>query len=263
MRSRSSRGSTSSRYNQVNEAPVTAARSEPEPLTHRTRTGRPRKSISSDLAEVLPPPQLQMLRSAPNLRERATSCANVVVVLSAMIVNYHPRCNDAIIGFLCSGIAASDGAGDTFAGDALGIATGAKGRDGIRIQPLALAKLCQQGTHVGLVSCLQDAVAAQHITRFLCRAQSLAVYQHSFGIGGLDVQNALNHGLDLRLDVVRLVDHIGDAPGVGVALGARSHNFVEDAEEVERVLRTDNQVVVGIAAVVEVETAQATFIQQL
>src|SRR2546427_5231928 len=78
MRPRSSRGSTSSRYNPVNEASVTVARSEPEPLTHSTRAGRPRKSTSSALAEVLPPPQLQIERSAPSLRERATSCASTV-----------------------------------------------------------------------------------------------------------------------------------------------------------------------------------------
>src|SRR5437868_8660324 len=42
------------------------------------RAGRPRKSTSSALAEVLPPPQLQTERSAPSLRERATSCASIV-----------------------------------------------------------------------------------------------------------------------------------------------------------------------------------------
>src|SRR2546426_5980470 len=78
MRSRFNRGSTSSRYSPVNEACVTVARSEPEPLTHRIRVERPRKSTSSALAEVFPPPQLQIERSAPSLRERATSCASTV-----------------------------------------------------------------------------------------------------------------------------------------------------------------------------------------
>src|SRR5712692_3510015 len=84
MRSRSNRGSTSSRYRPVNESSVTDARSEPEPLTHRIRAGRPRKSISLALAEVLPPPQLQIERSAPNLRERATSWANVVGMVACV-----------------------------------------------------------------------------------------------------------------------------------------------------------------------------------
>src|SRR5947199_10328154 len=89
MRSRSSRGSTSSRNSPVNEASVTVARSEPEPLTHRIRAGRPRKSISSDLAEVLPPPQLQIERSAPSLRERATNCDRVVGV-EIFVMALHP-----------------------------------------------------------------------------------------------------------------------------------------------------------------------------
>src|SRR5690242_9850605 len=86
MRSRSSRGSRSSIYSPVNEASVTVARSEPEPLTHRIRAGLPRKSTSSALAEVLPPPQLQTERSAPSLRERATNCASTVDVETDVIV---------------------------------------------------------------------------------------------------------------------------------------------------------------------------------
>src|SRR6266480_71454 len=88
MRSRSRRGSTSSRYSPVNEASVTLARSDPEPLTHRTRAGRQRKSTSSALAEVLPPPQLHTERSAPSLRERATSCASVLDVEISVIASF-------------------------------------------------------------------------------------------------------------------------------------------------------------------------------
>src|SRR5207247_3341805 len=89
IRSYSNKGSTSSKYSPVNEASVTVARSEPEPLTHRIRAGRPRKSISSALAEVLPPPQLQIERSAPSWRERATSCASTVNVETSVIAS-HP-----------------------------------------------------------------------------------------------------------------------------------------------------------------------------
>src|SRR2546428_11531699 len=87
MRSRSKRGSTSTIYSPVNEACVTLARSEPEPLTHSTRARRPRKSTSSALAEVLPPPQLQTERSAPSLRERATNCASIVDVEVSVIAS--------------------------------------------------------------------------------------------------------------------------------------------------------------------------------
>src|SRR6266699_5547819 len=88
MRSRWSKGMTSSRESPVNEASVTLARSEPEPFTHNTRNGDPRKSVSRDLAEVLPPPQLQIERSAPNLRERATSCDRTVDVETSVIASY-------------------------------------------------------------------------------------------------------------------------------------------------------------------------------
>src|SRR6266550_6120953 len=88
MRSRSNKGSTSSRYSPVKEASVTVARSDPEPFTHRIRAGRSRKSTSSALAEVLPPPQLQIERSAPNLRERATSCDSTVDVETSVIESY-------------------------------------------------------------------------------------------------------------------------------------------------------------------------------
>src|SRR5258708_30699533 len=87
MRSLSKGGSTSSRNKPVNESSVTDARSEAEPLTHRISAGRPRKSISLALAEVLPPPQLQIERSAPSLRERATSWANVVGMETCVIAS--------------------------------------------------------------------------------------------------------------------------------------------------------------------------------
>ena len=77
------------------------------------------------------------------------------------------------------------------------------------------------------------------------------------------MEYALNHGLDLGFNVVRLVDHVGDATGVGVALGLRADDLVEDAEEVKRVLRANHQVIIGIASVVEVEAAQPLFVEQV
>ena len=62
---------------------------------------------------------------------------------------------------------------------------------------------------------------------------------------------------------MRLVDHVGDTTDVGVALVLRTDDLIEDAEEVKGVLRTDDQVVVSIPAVVEVETTQPVFIEQL
>ena len=49
---------------------MTVAKSEPLPFTQSTSRSRPRKSASTDFAEVLPPPQLQTRRSAPSRLER-------------------------------------------------------------------------------------------------------------------------------------------------------------------------------------------------
>ncbi len=62
---------------------------------------------------------------------------------------------------------------------------------------------------------------------------------------------------------MRLVDHVRDATGISVTLTRSTDDLIEDAEEIEGVLRTDDQVVIGIAAVVEVEAAQPTLIEQL
>src|SRR5579859_5759878 len=144
MRSRSSRGNTSSRYNPVNEACVTVARSEPEPLTHSPPAGRPRKSISTDFAEVLPPPQLQTVRSAPSLRDRTTSCSSVVDVALSVIA-WNP---------LCSGIPAAQNAASPFACHAPGVATGAEGHDGVGVASLARAKFGEERAHIRLKGCL-------------------------------------------------------------------------------------------------------------
>src|SRR5947209_8689634 len=134
MRSRSKRGSTSAIYSPVNEACVTLARSEPEPLTHRIRVDRPRKSISSALAEVLPPPQLQIERSAPSLHERATNCASTVDVETDVIISNPFFVKMKLL--LGTGIAATDGTGYPLPRHTLGVATSQESRNGVGITPL-------------------------------------------------------------------------------------------------------------------------------
>src|SRR5215475_1839338 len=87
MRSRSSNGARSLRERPVNDVALTVARSEPEPFTHNTRARRPRKSVSFDLALVLPPPQLQTERSAPRRRERATNWSSVERAVVPLMVS--------------------------------------------------------------------------------------------------------------------------------------------------------------------------------
>src|SRR5438034_1750600 len=145
---------------------------------------------------------------------------------------------------LRAGIAAAHSAGRSRACHLLSIATGTEGCNRIWFATLPRARLGQQWSYVRLIGGLKDAICSQDITGLLGTAQSLVVHQQRFGIGCLNVEDALDHRLDLRLDVVRLVDHVGDATGVGVAFGARADDLIEYTEEIEGILRTDDQVVI-------------------
>ena len=67
----------------------------------------------------------------------------------------------------------------------------------------------------------------------------------------------MDHRVDLAFDVVRLVDHEGY-----VARRVRRGDLAHDPEELERVDRTDDQVVVCVLAVIEVEAPEQSFGQQ-
>ena len=92
----------------------------------------------------------------------------------------------------------------------------------------------------------------------LCRGQFPARHQQRLGVGFLTVHHREDHGRDLALDVVRLVDHIRHVPRGG----ARCRELVVDQEEFERVHAARHQVVIGILAVVEVEAAQPAGVEQ-
>src|SRR5262249_37484831 len=72
-------------------AVVQTARSAPLPFTQSVRVGRPRKSISVVFALVLPPPQLQIVRSAPRRRDRATSSTSACVDCCSITLICSPR----------------------------------------------------------------------------------------------------------------------------------------------------------------------------
>src|SRR6185312_11748125 len=73
----------------------------------------------------------------------------------------------------------------------------------------------------------------------------------------------LDHRLDLRLDIVRLIDHISYATGIGITLSIGADDLIKDAEEFERVLRANDQIIIGISAIVEMEATQPIFVEQL
>ena len=85
--------------------------------------------------------------------------------------------------------------------------------------------------------------------------------------GGLGVEflggaDGLDHRLDLRLQVVRLVDHVLDLRIHAAALPGEEVDLVEDAEDLVGIDGAEREVVVGVAAVVEVEAAEHVFIEQ-
>ena len=83
-----------------------------------------------------------------------------------------------------------------------------------------------QRAHVDAVGVEQDLVAGQDVALRLRLAQRLTVDEQRLGVGLLDVQDAQHHGLDLVLDVVRLVDRQAAAGALGDELG-------EDQEQLE------------------------------
>ena len=117
--------------------------------------------------------------------------------------------------------------------------------------PSARARARAERPHVGVVGVEQHLVAAEHVAARARGAQRLAVDDQRPRIGVLDVDDAHHHRLDLRLDVVGLVDRQARQRP------AAAHELAEDEEQLERVDRADDQVVVGVLAVVEVEAAEA------
>ena len=107
-------------------------------------------------------------------------------------------------------------------------------------------------------------MGAEHVARGLRRGDCALVDEQRLGVGGLDVHHRLEHRVDLPLDVVRLVDHEGDrrCGRCGRRVVLRERDLAHDPEELERVDRSDDQVVVGVLAAVEVEAAEQALGQQ-
>lgn len=73
----------------------------------------------------------------------------------------------------------------------------------------------------------------------------------------------MQHRLDLGLDVMRLIDHVRDPIRICIAFRRSADDFVKNTEEVKWVDRPDDEIVIGVLAIVEVETAQAILVQEL
>src|ERR1051326_4021151 len=95
-----------------------------------------------------------------------------------------------------------------------GISAGTKGRDRISRISLLHPSLREQRAYIRLVGSLKDTISAQHISLFLSLTQRGSIYQQRLRVGSLDVQHALNHSLNLRLDIVGLVNHVRDTSSI-------------------------------------------------
>ena len=114
--------------------------------------------------------------------------------------------------------------------------------------------VCEEGAHVGRVCIHEHGVRAQHVAGRLRRRQCVGVDEQCLGRRLLHVHDRTDLRGDLRLDVVALVEHERHA-GAGIQPASPPH-LPHDAEELERIGRTDHEVVVGVEAGVEVEAAQ-------
>ena len=93
------------------------------------------------------------------------------------------------------------------------------------------------------------------------RAERRAIDQEGAGQHLLDVEHRADLAGDLLLDVVALVEHEGDA--ARLVQTATPDDLVKDAKELERVGGTDDEIIVGVEAGVEVERPQASESQEL
>ena len=95
-----------------------------------------------------------------------------------------------------------------------------------------------------------------------CRTESRGViHQHRLGEDLLRRAYGLNHGFHLALEIVTLIDHEGHVyPSARLPFVVP--DFVEDAEDLVGIDRSQGQVVIRVAPVIEVEAAQHLCPQQ-
>src|SRR4051794_12704632 len=273
--SRSNSGSISSSRSGVKLPRSIVARSEPEPLTHITRTSRPTWSVEVPFADVLPPPKFATARSEPSRCDASRTWPSVssgtaepssgqrssarsiirwiVLIARTSVESFHERrsSNDALSSAPPPGHA---GGGSSLARHAFGVARRPVRRDRVLGRAALRAHLRAQRPHVGAIGVEQRLMAAQDVAARLRLRERRPVDEERLGERLLQVHHGQHHRLHLCLDVVRLVDR---QPG---QLPATAGQLAEDQEQLERVHRPDDQVVVGVLAVVEVKAAEAVLL---
>ena len=101
---------------------------------------------------------------------------------------------------------------------------------------------------------------SHHIPGQLETTQRFPVDQQCLCVGNLDILNRQDHRFDFLLDDVGLVKHIRNRRR-SLAIVAIDQ-LMENQEQLEWVRRTDNEVVICVATIIEVESAEAAFIEK-
>src|SRR5207244_2957259 len=136
----------------------------------------------------------------------------------------------------------------------VGVPTGAEGGNRVGGPAEILAHLRAEWSDVRVVGIDQDPVRGEDVAVGLRALERRTVDEKRLRVRLLQVQDGLEHRLDPRLDVVRLVDREPDA----ALESADVDELEEDPKELEAVDRADDQVVVAILAVVDVKAAEPT-----
>src|SRR5258708_19666751 len=140
----------------------------------------------------------------------------------------------------------------------IGLTAGEVPAEWVRGQAPRLSPARQSRPDVGVVGILEDAIGGKDVATVLGIAEGLAVDQAGFEPLLLERHHGADHGRDLGLDVVRLIDHVAcRTRGLGAQPGtsAGGDQLVEDQEKLVRVDGACDQVVIPVLAVVEVEPA--------
>ena len=125
--------------------------------------------------------------------------------------------------------------------------------------------------HIGRTCIRQRAhVRPKRIIQYLVRASTSPLacaschlargHDQGFRVRFLAVEHGKNHRSHFAFDIVRLVDHVGDAVGgrvrrVRLRL-CRTGQFVINQEEFVGIHTADNQIVVRVLAIVEMKAAE-------
>ena len=151
--------------------------------------------------------------------------------------------------------------GRAFLRDAIDVSAFSKRVQRIRRQATTCSPFRERRPHVGRERILQAPLGRDEIGGPLRGSQPLVVDDRGLGIEPLRHVDGLDHRLDLAFEVVALIDDEGDVRA-RARLPFEEQDLVKDAKHLIRIDGPERQVVVRIAAIVEVEPSEHAFVEQ-